>query len=162
VKVRASYPVFVIIRANSLTADRGGAFHVNGDFDEPRQTIFSTLQHGGPLYLLVVLILVCLAFRHLWLSVRSIIRPKVGVPAIVRIIHLLALPSIIGFYLLARLSTSFPGLFIKGIDADMPLKDGLEEARFLGTLGLILFLLSALPALFVLQRSTGHDDVHDP
>ena len=115
--------------------------------------MFTTLQHSGWLYLLVVLILVGLASRHLWLSVRSIVRPGASVSASLHAIHLLSIPAIVIFYLLARLSTSFPELFVRGIDADMPLKYGLQEAEFLGVFGLVAFLLTLFSALVSIQRN---------
>ncbi|MEZ0254742.1 MAG: hypothetical protein ACAI37_05660 [Chthoniobacter sp.] len=128
---------------------------MNEAFDEPKQTIFTTLQHGGPLYLLVVLLLLCLTLWHLWLSARSILRPAVILPASLHVIHLLSLPVIIFFYLLARISTSFPGLFINGIDADVSLKYGLQEAEFLGSSGLIAFFLTLVPALVAIHRANS-------
>ncbi len=131
---------------------------MNEDFDEPKQTVFTTLQHGGPLYLLVVLILLCLALRHIWLSVRSILRPSAAIPAGLHAIHLVSIPTVILFYLLARLSTSFPGLFINGIDAEMSLKYGLEEAQFLGGFGFIIFLLTLFAALIAIHRANSNDN----
>ena len=105
-----------------------------------------------------VLILLCLALWHIWLSVRSIVRPAVAVSASLHVIHLLSIPAIIIFYLLARLSTSFPGLFVNGIDADLSLKSGLEEAQFLGVFGLLAFVLTLFPALIAIHRAAANDN----
>ena len=126
---------------------------MNEAIDEPAESIFTPVLHNGPLQLLLTMFIAAIGVYHITVLVRILLGRRAPAAAGVHAILLFAGPCLLALAVAAMLPTTFPKLFVVGIDEDEALKHTLRLTSFLGWLCLSIFIPSFVLCLLTLGRN---------
>ena len=126
---------------------------MNEATDEPVESIFTPVMHGGPFHLVLTLLIIAIGIYHITLLVRTLLGRLPPASAGVHAILLFAGPCLLVLSVAAVLPTTFPKLFVSGFDEDEGLKHTLQFTSFLGWLCLGIFIPSFVLWLLSLNRN---------
>ena len=125
---------------------------MNEAIAEPAESLFTPVMQSGPVQLLLTIFIAAIGIYHIALLARTLLGRRTPVAAGVHAILLFAGPCLLALFVAAMLPTTFPKLFVIGIDEDAALKHTLRLTSFLGWLCLDIFVPSFVLWMLALHR----------
>ena len=121
--------------------------------DDDSRGFFFPILDSGPWNFLIAVLLVVISIYHLVLSIRTLSGRGGSSATGIHLLLLLAGPCLLFLLICATLPTTFPDLFVVGIDADEPVKATLRFISFLGYFCLGNFILNGFLVFLIFKRS---------
>jgi hypothetical protein len=121
--------------------------------EELQHHLLAPLKESGPGEFLITFLLVAIGIYHITLSLRTLAGRGGTSAASVHALLLFSTPCLLFLLICGMLPTTFPKLFIVGIDEGNGLRHALELTSFLGWLCLWSFIPNLFLSLAVLTRS---------